>query len=303
MDVCKAFKKKGYAVDTTIMATAIVFFKRFYLYHSVVDYHPKMMLCTCVFLAAKVEHVSIPLEDFLKVIPNSPTVDQIKSLEFTLSIGLKFNYKVHHAFWPLHGFFLDMQAYLKKSASSSDALKEIAGRLGETYNKAKDYAQSSLLTDLALTHWPTQIAMACLTLAARETEFIEDLESYFAHRMQNESERVASTFINDTLANKNGNADVKIEETAIDGDEVFKLLRKRLVEVANCIRNARANVASKASCQAIDKKLQACKNPEFVENSLVSLKRQQDEAFQIDQKREAKKTKHGEKEADVNVFL
>jgi len=36
------------------VATALHYFKRFYLRNSVMDYHPKEILVTCVYLACKV---------------------------------------------------------------------------------------------------------------------------------------------------------------------------------------------------------------------------------------------------------
>jgi hypothetical protein len=38
-----------------VAATSFQYFKRFYLNNSIMDYHPKEILATCVYLASKVE--------------------------------------------------------------------------------------------------------------------------------------------------------------------------------------------------------------------------------------------------------
>lgn len=51
----KDFGKKFLpAMPWTTIATALHYFKRFYLRKSVMDYHPKEILVTCLYLACKV---------------------------------------------------------------------------------------------------------------------------------------------------------------------------------------------------------------------------------------------------------
>lgn len=58
------------------------------------DHDPKHLLIVCIYLATKVENAAIPLKDFLKIIPSSPEIIVIRDLEFIVSEGLRFNYKV-----------------------------------------------------------------------------------------------------------------------------------------------------------------------------------------------------------------
>ncbi|KAH0553669.1 hypothetical protein KQX54_003330 [Cotesia glomerata] len=50
-DFCKRFSPP---MPRATIATALHYFKRFYLRNSVMDYHPKEILVTCVYLATKV---------------------------------------------------------------------------------------------------------------------------------------------------------------------------------------------------------------------------------------------------------
>lgn len=50
-DFCRRFTP---SMPRATIATALHYFKRFYLRNSVMDYHPKEILVTCVYLACKV---------------------------------------------------------------------------------------------------------------------------------------------------------------------------------------------------------------------------------------------------------
>ncbi len=141
------------------------------------DYDPKRMLITCLFLATKVENNHMALEDFLRKIPKAPADHEVVEYEFALCQGLRFEFMLHHPFWPLHGFFLDMQTYIQQGASSKEKLQESFKKLVQCYSKAREWAFTSLYTDLHFTMWPSQVAMACLFLAAKELNFAEDLNA------------------------------------------------------------------------------------------------------------------------------
>ncbi|KAI7906495.1 cyclin-like protein [Cokeromyces recurvatus] len=91
-----------------VMATAVIYMKRFFLYNSTMDYHPKDIFLTCLFLATKSESERISIENFGKQL-RLPSTKNVLGLEFIVSQGLKFQYYVHHPYRPAYGFFLDMQ--------------------------------------------------------------------------------------------------------------------------------------------------------------------------------------------------
>ena len=63
----------------------------------------------CLYLATKVEHVSIALDEFLAKIPNSPSANQMINYELLVSNAIGFQYMVHSPYLALHGSFLNMQ--------------------------------------------------------------------------------------------------------------------------------------------------------------------------------------------------
>jgi len=101
----------SFRMPTQVKATAVSFFKKFYLVNSVMEYHPKNILYTCVFLAAKSENYFMSIESFCKALPKTQPND-VLDLEFIVLQSLKFTLLVHHPFRPLYGFFLDFQAVL-----------------------------------------------------------------------------------------------------------------------------------------------------------------------------------------------
>lgn len=54
-------------VFVCVQATAITFFKRFFVHHSVMDWDPMYTMVTCVDLACKAEEANIKLEDLARL--------------------------------------------------------------------------------------------------------------------------------------------------------------------------------------------------------------------------------------------
>lgn len=145
-DFCEVF-----ALPSQVRATSVVFFRRFYLENSALDYDPRVMLPTCVFLASKAENYFIPIAKFCEPLPIDPP--QIMQLEFALLKTLKFTLTVHNALKPLHGFFLDMQA-------NTDGFE--VGELATIHDAAKKIIIDAFVSDVVFLYTPTHIALAAL---------------------------------------------------------------------------------------------------------------------------------------------
>src|SRR5436190_15139196 len=76
----------------TPQATATSFLLRYYLHNTPLTTHPKYLILTALFLAAKTENAFLPLEYFKQQLPASVDSSQLTSLEFPLSSGLQFSY-------------------------------------------------------------------------------------------------------------------------------------------------------------------------------------------------------------------
>lgn len=147
-------------MPTQVRATAISFFRKFYLIHSVMEYRPKNIAYTIVFLAAKLENYFISIESFCTRIPKTKPAD-ILDLEFIVLQTLQFTLLVHHPFRPLWGFFLDFQAVLlHPNPVMYDVSVDTLGRL---YDSAKAWLNDhALVSDAAFLFTPPQIALAAM---------------------------------------------------------------------------------------------------------------------------------------------
>lgn len=145
-------------MPTQVRATAMSFFRKFYLVHSVMEYRPKNVAYTIVFLAAKLENYFILIESFCTRIPKTKAAD-ILGLEFEVLQTLQFTLLVHHPFRPLWGFFLDFQlALLHPSPVMYDVSVDTIGKL---YDQAKTWLnEHALLSDAPFMFTPPQIALA-----------------------------------------------------------------------------------------------------------------------------------------------
>lgn len=142
-------------MPSQVKATAVSYFRKFYLVHSVMDYHPKNILYTCVFLAAKAENFFVPVAKFCAQIPKSEP-SHILDLEFLVLESLSFTLMVQNGIRPLHGFFLDLQTVLPTTP------KQV---LGDVLNNAKPILLEGLLSDALFHFTPPQIALAGLSLS------------------------------------------------------------------------------------------------------------------------------------------
>ncbi|KAI9480968.1 MAG: cyclin-like protein [Benjaminiella poitrasii] len=186
LQLCRFYEKqlqimsKHCKFNDMVMATAVIYMKRFYLHNSTMDYHPKDIFLTCLFLATKSESERISIEDFGKKL-RLPSTKDVLGLEFTVSQGLKFQYYVHHPYRPAYGFFLDMQT----GPIDTKLLKE-------TYKKVERTIAEILLTDLPLIYQPAQLALAAFMQAGKENEFDKQIERYITDRFRDDATNLLS---------------------------------------------------------------------------------------------------------------
>lgn len=111
-----------------VEATAASYLKRFYLKNTVMDWHPKNVMCVCIlcllldeelnwlsrltalFLATKTTNNPISLEAYASHIPNTVASD-VLDLEFLVAQSLGFEFAVWHAHRALWGIWLDIQVW------------------------------------------------------------------------------------------------------------------------------------------------------------------------------------------------
>ncbi|GCF00906.1 hypothetical protein ZYGM_002409 [Zygosaccharomyces mellis] len=152
-------------LPTEIIATAITFFRRFFLENSVLEIEPKAVVFTTIFLACKSENYFIGIDSFAAKTKGSKT--EILKYEFKLLESLKFCLMNHHPYKALHGFFLDIQVVLHGKVD----LKY----MGQIYDRCKRRITNALLTDVVYFYAPPQITLAVLMLEdeALTTRYLE----------------------------------------------------------------------------------------------------------------------------------
>ncbi|KAK7064391.1 CYCLIN domain-containing protein, partial [Favolaschia claudopus] len=141
-----------------VEATAVSYLKRFYLKNTVMDWHPKNVMLTALFLATKTTNNPISLEAYTNNIPKTSPSD-VLDLEFLVAQSLGFEFAVWHSHRALWGIWLDLQTV-------PNVPPERAASQSEVYDAALRHVRASRLSDAELIFTPSQIALASLSIAS-----------------------------------------------------------------------------------------------------------------------------------------
>ncbi|MCL7041649.1 hypothetical protein MKW94_021146 [Papaver nudicaule] len=151
-EACGAFK-----FPRKIQATAITYFKRFYLQWSVMEHHPKHIMLACVYTACKVEENHVSAEELGKAIQQD-----YQSLGFDLI--------VYAPYRCVEGFIDGMEDYCRGKNDKLHMLQETA----------KLVVDEAMLTDAPLLFPPGQLALAALR-KANAVHKVVDFPRYLEH--------------------------------------------------------------------------------------------------------------------------
>lgn len=138
-----------------VEATAMTYLKRFYLKNTVMDWHPKNVMLTALFLAAKTTNQPISLDAYTSAIPKTSPSD-VLDLEFLVAQSLSFEFAVWPAFRAVWGIWLDLQSL---PDTRPEAIKDIL-------NAAREHVRTARLTDAEFLYPPSQIAAGAFWLAS-----------------------------------------------------------------------------------------------------------------------------------------
>ncbi|KAG6609569.1 cyclin-H1-1 isoform X2 [Phytophthora cinnamomi] len=145
-----------------VKCCAMLLFKRFYLSNSVMEFHPKYLVPTAIYVAGKVE------EQYMSVdtVADQLHVDHkfIIGHEMILLEGVRFQLIMYHPFRALLGFLDDFRAFAKQVLN-----KDLpASVLQKLHANSTAMLNDLLLTDLPLLHYPSNLALAALWHVADE---------------------------------------------------------------------------------------------------------------------------------------
>ncbi len=166
---------RAFGLPELVEATATTFVKRFYLRNTCMDFHPKNIVITCIFLASKAENYALNLGEFARKLAgksNDRAVIEenrrtVLDLEFLVSQSLQFEYAVTGAHRALYGLLLDLQSLPDNQAPAREELHKIAAA-------AHARLSTSRLTDAEFVYTPSQIALACVRGAAPDTKLVDN---------------------------------------------------------------------------------------------------------------------------------
>nr|CAG4643349.1 EOG090X09KD [Ilyocryptus agilis] len=158
--------KMGLRYDT--MATGVVYFHRFYMFHSFKEFPRYVTGCCALFLAGKVEETPKKCKDIIKVAKASlseaqfqqfgeDAKEEVMTLERILLQTIRFDLQVEHPY-----------SYLIKYAKS---LKGDKSKLQKMVQMAWTFVNDSLCTTLCLQWEPEIIAIALMYLAGKLSKF------------------------------------------------------------------------------------------------------------------------------------
>jgi hypothetical protein len=172
------YRKEGarFIIDTATqmdlgyktMATGVVYFHRFYMFHSFRNFPRYVTACCCLFLAGKAEETPKICQDIIKTARNLLTdekfstfgkdpKEEVMTLERILIQTIKFDLQVEHPY-----------SYILKYAK---CLKGDTTKLHRMVQMAWTFVNDSLCTTLSLQWEPEVIAVALMYLAGECIKF------------------------------------------------------------------------------------------------------------------------------------
>ncbi|CAL1696067.1 unnamed protein product [Somion occarium] len=247
-----------------VEATAVTYLKRFYLKNTVMDWHPKNVMLTALFLATKTTNHPIALEHYASHIPRTAPSD-VLDLEFLVAQSLGFDFAVWHAHRALWGIWLDIQT-----------LPDIdMNELRKAYDVALTHVRASRLTDVELIYTPSQIALACLSLAS------PGLASAWARSKSGSPESSPSS------------------PSSTPSPEILVL---ELLEPIKSMILIQGSPPDVEAVREVDRRLKLCKNPEKIVGSNAYNKKREAQERKAAEKRARKAAQVRQAMADGDPF-
>ncbi|CAJ1976130.1 unnamed protein product [Sphenostylis stenocarpa] len=170
-EVCNNFR-----FPHKIQATALIYFKRFYLQWSVMEHQPKHIMLTCIYAACKIEENHVSAEELGKGI--SQDHQMILNNEMIVYQSLEFDLIVFAPYRAVEGFINDMEEF----CSAGDDQLQMLETLQKT---ARSELDKMMLTDAPLLFPPGQLALAALgnsNAVHKVIDFDSYLESIFSRQ-------------------------------------------------------------------------------------------------------------------------
>eukprot|EP00753_Platysulcus_tardus_P005034 PLAT12862.1.p1 GENE.PLAT12862.1~~PLAT12862.1.p1 ORF type:complete len:261 (+),score=57.50 PLAT12862.1:1-783(+) len=171
-----------------VIATAVVYFKRFYLKHCFSDFDPYLVGLTCIYLSSKVEEYSMTSENIiawckqsLRGVTDHPvlrfTDEDLQECEVFLLEALEFELVTFHP-------YRDALRYVEDAKMEADSVQTVWTVINDSYR-----------TNVCLSRPPYIVALAAVYIAAVESG--QDVTLWFEelHIDQKEVDAVVSCML------------------------------------------------------------------------------------------------------------
>ncbi|PRD32273.1 UNVERIFIED_CONTAM: Cyclin-H [Trichonephila clavipes] len=150
-----------------VVGCSFQYFKRFYLNNSVMDYHPKDIVVTCVYLASKVEEFNVSISQFVANVKGDreKATEIILNHELLLMQQLNFDLSVYNPYRPVEGFLIDIKTRYTELFDPEHLRPAI-----------EEFLDKIQFTDACFLYSPSQIALAAIAYGA--AKFKESIDGF-----------------------------------------------------------------------------------------------------------------------------
>lgn len=161
-----------------VIGTALHYLKRFYVNNSVMDFPPKEILVTCVYLACKVEEFNVSMDHFVGNLNGNREKAAAIILDNELLLMQQLNYQltIHNPFRPLEGLMIDIKTRFKTLHDPERLRPEI-----------DEFLEKVFFTDAILIYSPSQIALAAIIHSASLSK--ENVDQYITQILFGDDEK------------------------------------------------------------------------------------------------------------------
>lgn len=214
---CKSFNPP---MRKSVIATAVVYMKRFYLHESCMEYPIKNIGVTCAYLACKVDEFNVSIDQFIKNVKGDCRKAQktVLSNELLLMKKLNFHLTVHLPFRAVEGFLIDLRARFPPARDKTELMVP----------EIDDYLDKSMFTDACFLFTPSQIALAAVCYSAEKCNL--DLSSYLNDILfKNEPE--ALSYFHKVADGIRKSIDKDFQDSP--GKDVIKKVENKLTKLSN----------------------------------------------------------------------
>ena len=151
--------------STSLKATTVSYFRRFYLKKSILDYNPEYLIVAAFFLGAKVAQIDLPLEKIeLLFTYIKGNYKKLFDYEFFLSTILDYNFYVYNPYHALYGliYILEQKKFFLGQNTENYINQE------QFKQECMDIIDKMLLTDNIFLYTHSEIALTSIFMKLKE---------------------------------------------------------------------------------------------------------------------------------------